>query len=248
MLVTRFGPRATQPLEVIEVNWAEERWTRGCSLGHFPTGVLTQYGRRLREPVARIHWAGTETATVSYRRDGWCGALGRARLPGDPRRTDLSRSVVPQPAACSAHPFGPRPGTRAHPEVLAEEGERLVEGRPRRRALFVDQMMRQHRVRVLGVPVGVARRRVDLHGEELVPQLAAQRLEALREAEGVVGEAQAEKALARLRTLLDPGQVGVRDADVGLVLLADAGTAVTAGSAPAPACGRPPSWRGRSHR
>jgi monoamine oxidase len=66
MLVTRFGPRAAQPLEVIEVNWAEERWTRGCSLGHFPTGVLTQYGRRLREPVARIHWAGTETATVSY--------------------------------------------------------------------------------------------------------------------------------------------------------------------------------------
>ncbi len=65
-LVTRFGPRAAQPLEVIEVNWAEERWTRGCSMGHFPTGVLTQYGRLLREPVARIHWAGTETATVSY--------------------------------------------------------------------------------------------------------------------------------------------------------------------------------------
>jgi monoamine oxidase len=66
MLVTRFGPRAAQPLEVLEVNWAEERWTRGCSMGHFPTGVLTQYGRRLREPVGRIHWAGTETASVSY--------------------------------------------------------------------------------------------------------------------------------------------------------------------------------------
>ena len=66
MLVTRFGPRAARPLEVLEVNWAEERWTRGCSMGHFPTGVLTQYGRRLREPVGRIHWAGTETATVSY--------------------------------------------------------------------------------------------------------------------------------------------------------------------------------------
>jgi monoamine oxidase len=28
--------------------------------------VLTQYGRLLREPVGRIHWAGTETATTSF--------------------------------------------------------------------------------------------------------------------------------------------------------------------------------------
>ena len=66
MLTTRLGAKAARPLEVLEVNWAEERWTRGCSMGHFPTGVLTQYGRRLREPVGRIHWAGTETATISY--------------------------------------------------------------------------------------------------------------------------------------------------------------------------------------
>jgi monoamine oxidase len=66
MLVTRLGPRAATPMEVLEVNWAEERWTRGCSMAHFPTGVLTQYGRRLREPVGRLHWAGTETATVSW--------------------------------------------------------------------------------------------------------------------------------------------------------------------------------------
>ena len=62
----RLGPRAASPLEVLEQNWAEEHWTRGCSMGHFPTGVLTQYGRRLREPVGRLHWAGTETASTSY--------------------------------------------------------------------------------------------------------------------------------------------------------------------------------------
>ena len=28
--------------------------------------MLTQYGRLLREPVGRIHWAGTETATTSF--------------------------------------------------------------------------------------------------------------------------------------------------------------------------------------
>jgi monoamine oxidase len=66
MLSTRLGPKAAEPLEVLEQNWAEEEWTRGCSMGHFATGVLTQYGRRLREPVGRLHWAGTETASVSY--------------------------------------------------------------------------------------------------------------------------------------------------------------------------------------
>jgi monoamine oxidase len=66
MLTTRLGPKAAAPLELLEQNWAEEQWTRGCSMGHFPTGVLTQYGRRLREPVGRVHWAGTETAATSY--------------------------------------------------------------------------------------------------------------------------------------------------------------------------------------
>jgi monoamine oxidase len=66
MLTTRLGPGAASPSEVLEQNWAEEQWTRGCSMGHFPTGVLTQYGRRLREPVGRLHWAGTETASTSY--------------------------------------------------------------------------------------------------------------------------------------------------------------------------------------
>jgi monoamine oxidase len=66
ILTTRFGPKAAKPIDVLEQNWAEEQWTRGCSCGHFATGVLTQYGRKLREPVGRLHWAGTETATTSY--------------------------------------------------------------------------------------------------------------------------------------------------------------------------------------
>jgi monoamine oxidase len=65
-LTRRLGPAAASPAEVLELNWAQEQWTRGCSMGHFPTGVLTHYGRRLREPVGRLHWAGTETASTSY--------------------------------------------------------------------------------------------------------------------------------------------------------------------------------------
>jgi monoamine oxidase len=66
MLSRRFGPRAATPLEVVDVNWMDEEWTRGCSMAHAGTGIYTQYGRLLREPLGRIHWAGTETATVSH--------------------------------------------------------------------------------------------------------------------------------------------------------------------------------------
>jgi monoamine oxidase len=66
MLVTRFGDKARNPIEYMDMNWADEEWTRGCSMAHFAPGVLTQYGRYLREPIGRIHWAGTETAGTSY--------------------------------------------------------------------------------------------------------------------------------------------------------------------------------------
>lgn len=66
ILRSRFGPKASSPVEVAEENWAAQEWTRGCSMAHFGPGVLTQFGRLLREPVGRIHWAGTETAGKSH--------------------------------------------------------------------------------------------------------------------------------------------------------------------------------------
>lgn len=66
VLTRRFGPRAAEPIDYLEQNWAEEEWSRGCSMAHFGTGVLTQFGHLLREPVGRIHWAGTETSAVSH--------------------------------------------------------------------------------------------------------------------------------------------------------------------------------------
>lgn len=62
----RFGPAAAAPVQVVETSWWEERWTRGCSMAHLPPGVLTTTGHLLRQPFGRIHWAGTETATVSH--------------------------------------------------------------------------------------------------------------------------------------------------------------------------------------
>jgi monoamine oxidase len=35
-------------------------------MAHFTPGTLTRYGPLLREPFGRVHWAGTETATISH--------------------------------------------------------------------------------------------------------------------------------------------------------------------------------------
>jgi monoamine oxidase len=65
-LAARFGPRAANPSDFIETSWWTEEWSRGCSMAHFTLGTLTRYGHLLREPFGRVHWAGTETATVSH--------------------------------------------------------------------------------------------------------------------------------------------------------------------------------------
>jgi monoamine oxidase len=65
-MAERFGPRAASPFEFIETAWWHEEWTRGCSMAHWSPGILTRYGSLLREPLRRVHWAGTETATISY--------------------------------------------------------------------------------------------------------------------------------------------------------------------------------------
>jgi monoamine oxidase len=65
-LARRLGPRAAKPRDIIETSWWTEEWSRGCSMAHFTPGTLTRHGHLLREPFGRVHWAGTETATISH--------------------------------------------------------------------------------------------------------------------------------------------------------------------------------------
>ena len=58
-----FGERAATPTAYAEQDWSAEPYSRGCYAGVPTPGTWTAYGRALREPVGRIHWAGTETAT-----------------------------------------------------------------------------------------------------------------------------------------------------------------------------------------
>ena len=76
-LVRYFGETAGQPYEYLEQNWADEEYTRGCYAGIMPPGVWTAYGEALRAPIGRLHWAGTETATV------WNGYMDGAIRSGE---------------------------------------------------------------------------------------------------------------------------------------------------------------------
>jgi monoamine oxidase len=72
-----FGSGAAKPIDYIESYWAGERWSRGCPVGIAGPGVYTAYGPALREPVGRIHWAGTETSTY------WNGYMDGAVRSGE---------------------------------------------------------------------------------------------------------------------------------------------------------------------
>jgi monoamine oxidase len=72
-----FGPQARQPTAFFETSWSGEQWTRGCPVGFPSTGTLLAYGSRLREPVGRIHWAGTETSNY------WNGYMDGAVRSGE---------------------------------------------------------------------------------------------------------------------------------------------------------------------
>ncbi|HJW63473.1 MAG TPA: FAD-dependent oxidoreductase, partial [Actinomycetes bacterium] len=63
-LADYFGERAGRPRELLERSWADEEYSGGCYAGYCPPGVWTSFGQALREPIGRLHWAGTETATV----------------------------------------------------------------------------------------------------------------------------------------------------------------------------------------
>ena len=74
--VRYFGQQAGTPRAYLDQVWARELYTGGCPVGLTPPGVLTEYGPALREPFGRIHWAGTETATV------WTGYMDGAMQSG----------------------------------------------------------------------------------------------------------------------------------------------------------------------
>ncbi len=60
------GPRANDATGFIEVDWADEEWTRGAYGTSFGPGGLTRFGEDLRRPIGPIHWACTDIAGVGH--------------------------------------------------------------------------------------------------------------------------------------------------------------------------------------
>ena len=65
-LSSYYGEQALQPAKLLSRDWSAEEWTRGCFGAFGSPGMLTEYGEHIREPVGRVHWAGTETSTLWY--------------------------------------------------------------------------------------------------------------------------------------------------------------------------------------
>jgi monoamine oxidase len=56
-----FAEEARSPINFLDMDWYSDKWSSGCASA-LPPGVLSKYGSALREPIGRMHWAGTDTA------------------------------------------------------------------------------------------------------------------------------------------------------------------------------------------
>jgi monoamine oxidase len=81
-----FGRRALKPGGYLEKDWSAEPFSRGCYAGVLGPGAWTTYGTWLRDPIDRIHWAGTETATR------WMGYFDGAVQSGKRAAAEVMRS------------------------------------------------------------------------------------------------------------------------------------------------------------
>ncbi|MFD5178026.1 flavin monoamine oxidase family protein [Nocardia sp. NPDC058379] len=94
-LETLFGPEAAHPRAYLEKDWTHEPWISGC-VSSRPPGVITQYTDADRRPVGRIHWAGTETATVNQ---GYIdGAVSAGQRAAEDAGRALSQNTPTSPA------------------------------------------------------------------------------------------------------------------------------------------------------
>jgi len=84
-----FGPQALNSIAYIEKDWSTDLWSIGC-ITPLTKGLLTAAGPALREPVGRIHWAGTESAEIS------CGYMDGAVRSGERAAAEVAAALKSQ--------------------------------------------------------------------------------------------------------------------------------------------------------
>jgi monoamine oxidase len=75
-LIGAFGSEAGAPIDYVEKNWTQERYSLGCYTGTLGPGAMTQFGTTLRERIGRIFFAGTESSPI------WAGYIEGALRSG----------------------------------------------------------------------------------------------------------------------------------------------------------------------
>jgi monoamine oxidase len=87
-----FGAEADFPLEYVEKNWTQERYSLGCYTGTLGPGAMTQFGPTLRERIGRIFFAGTESSAI------WAGYIEGALRSGSRAAKEVGAYLRPAPA------------------------------------------------------------------------------------------------------------------------------------------------------
>jgi len=81
-----FGSKALVSTGYAEKDWSTDQWSIGC-ITPLTKGILTSAGSALRDPVGRIHWAGTESAEIG------CGYMDGAVRSGERAATEVHRAL-----------------------------------------------------------------------------------------------------------------------------------------------------------
>jgi monoamine oxidase len=86
--VTYFGEPAADAERFLIQRWDEQIWSRGGPVSFAPPGLLLSFGRAIRKPVGRIHWAGTETS------DYWTGYMDGAVRSGERVAKEIVKALA----------------------------------------------------------------------------------------------------------------------------------------------------------
>ncbi|XP_067672306.1 probable flavin-containing monoamine oxidase A [Haliotis asinina] len=85
-----FGPDVFGYIDYAERDWSQEPYTDGGPLCVANPGAMMYYNKALRQPFGKIHFAGTETATV------WIGTMNGAVQAGLRAATEVLRIIKPE--------------------------------------------------------------------------------------------------------------------------------------------------------
>lgn len=82
-----FGDKALSTQGYVEKDWSTDPWSIGC-ITPLTKGLLTSAGPALRDPVGRIHWAGTESAKIG------CGYMDGAVRSGERAADEVYKALI----------------------------------------------------------------------------------------------------------------------------------------------------------